>query len=310
MLRQGTPFYAGYRLRPLGEASLDEIVGSFDETRAGFLHRLLATGKTGRSWTTLAPDDAAAALGEDRSRIVAALEYLDQQGLVELQPADVRQRYTILARPDSRPALVEQLLERFARREQAETARIGSVLELVTHDGCQVGALVGYFGETRTEPCGHCTHCLTGRAQLLPEPEPKPPVAASVDAGRGRSTPREPSRRPRHREAAGPVPRRDHEPGNEPRAADPGAAVRLARRPPVRRHPRLVRVARRLDRFELIDRRRPGRVEGQTRDSSRTCAGGAFRPARTPPSIGSVVPVIQPARAPARKRIASTTSTG
>jgi ATP-dependent DNA helicase RecQ len=181
VLRQGTPFYAGYRLRPLGEASLDEIVGSFDEARAGFLRRLLATGKTGRTWTTLAPDDAAAALDEERSRIVAALEYLDQQRLVELQPADVRQRYTLLARPDSGSALVERLLGRFARREQAETARIGNVLELVTHDGCQVGALVGYFGETRTEPCGHCTHCLTGRAQRLPEPEPKPPIASGID---------------------------------------------------------------------------------------------------------------------------------
>ncbi len=183
VLQQGTPFYAGYRLRPLGKASLDEIVGSFDEARAGFLRDLLATGKTGRIWTTLAPDNAAAALGEERSRIVAALEYLDQQGLVELQPADVRQRYTLLARPDSGAALVERLLERFARREQAEIARVASVLELVTHDGCQVGALVGYFGETRTEPCGHCTHCLTGRAQLLPESQPKPPVAAGIDAG-------------------------------------------------------------------------------------------------------------------------------
>ena len=215
VLRQGTPFYAGYRLRPLGEASLDEIVGGFDEARAGFLRRLLATGKTGRIWTTLAPDDAAAALGEERSRIVAALEYLDQQGLVELQPADVRQRYTLLARPDSGAALVERLLERFARREQAETARIGSVLELVTHDGCQVGALVGYFGETRTEPCGHCTHCLTGRAQRLPEPEPKPPIAASVDAVALAALRDEPSRRARRRETAGALPRRDHEPGDQ-----------------------------------------------------------------------------------------------
>ncbi len=183
VLRQGTPFYAGYRLRPLGEASLEEVAGSFDEARAGFLRRLLATGKTGRIWTTLAPDDAAAALGEERSRIVAALEYLDQQGLVELQPAEVRQRYTLLARPGSEAALVERLLERFARREQAETARIGSVLDLVTHDGCQVGVLVGYFGETRAEPCGHCTYCLTGKAQLLAAPEPKAPIEASVDTG-------------------------------------------------------------------------------------------------------------------------------
>ena len=182
VLRQGTPFYAGYRLRPLGEASLEDVFGSFDESRASFLRRLVATGKTGRTWTTLAPDDAGSELGEERSRIVAALEYLDQHGLVELQPAELRQRYTLLARPDSAAELVDRLLERFARREQAETARIENVLALVTHDGCQVRELVGYFGETRTEPCGHCSHCLTGRAQQLPEPEPKPPIETSVDA--------------------------------------------------------------------------------------------------------------------------------
>jgi len=181
VLRQGTPFYAGYRLRPLGEASLEDVFGRFDESRAGFLRRLIAAGKTGRTWTTLAPDDAAARLGEERTRILAALEYLDEQGLIELQPADVRQHYTVLARPDSDTELVERLLGRFARRECAETGRIHSVLALVTHDGCQVSALVGYFGETRTEPCGHCSHCLNGCAQQLPEREPKPPVETSLD---------------------------------------------------------------------------------------------------------------------------------
>jgi ATP-dependent DNA helicase RecQ len=157
------------------------VFGQFDEARAGFLRRLVATGKTGRTWTTLAPDDAAATLAEERSRILAALEYLDEKGLIELQPADVRQRYTVLAHPDSDPELVERLLERFARRERAETDRIQSVLALVGHDDCQVSALVGYFGETRTEPCGHCSHCLTGSPQQLPEPDPKPPIQTSLD---------------------------------------------------------------------------------------------------------------------------------
>ncbi len=183
VLRQGTPFYAGYRLRPLEDATLDEIFGRFDESRAAFLRRLIATGKTGRTWTTLAPDDASAQLGEERSRILAALEYLDQQHLIELQPADVRQRYTVLTLPGSTAQTVERLLERFAHRERAEIGRIENVLALVTHDGCQVSSLVGYFGETRTEPCGHCSHCLTGHARQLPEPEARPPIETIVDVG-------------------------------------------------------------------------------------------------------------------------------
>ena len=126
---------------------------------------------------------AAAELGEDRARILAALEYLEQQGLVELQAAEARQRYTVLARPASSEELLDRLAERFDRREQAETARVAQVLALVTHDGCQVRELAAYFGEERTEPCGHCTHCLTGRAQQLPEPEPQPPIEMAVDAG-------------------------------------------------------------------------------------------------------------------------------
>jgi ATP-dependent DNA helicase RecQ len=181
LLRQGTPFYAGYRLRPLA-ASLEDVVVRFDEARADFLRRLFATGKTGRTWTTLAPDDAAVALGENRRRIVTALEYLDEQGLIELQPSEVRQRYRLLAAPESEEEVVDRLLERFARRERAEIARIEKVLALVTHSDCQVRSLVGYFGETRAEPCGHCSHCLTGHAQQLPRPEPKPPLETAVDA--------------------------------------------------------------------------------------------------------------------------------
>src|SRR5204863_2746162 len=50
LLRQGTPFYAGYRLRPLGGPSLEDLFSGFDEARAGFLRRLIESGKTGRTW--------------------------------------------------------------------------------------------------------------------------------------------------------------------------------------------------------------------------------------------------------------------
>ena len=117
----------------------------------------------------------------------------------------MRQRYTVTARPDSQAELVERLLERFARRERAETERIQNVLALVTHDGCQVHALVGYFGETRAEPCGHCSHCLTGRAQQLPEPEPKPPIETIVDADALADLRVEQSGRARHAETSRPA---------------------------------------------------------------------------------------------------------
>jgi ATP-dependent DNA helicase RecQ len=37
-----------------------------------------------------------------------------------------------------------------------------------------VQSVVGYFGETRAESCGHCSYCLTGSAQGLLEPAAAP----------------------------------------------------------------------------------------------------------------------------------------
>jgi ATP-dependent DNA helicase RecQ len=46
-----------------------------------------------------------------------------------------------------------------------------------------VNELVGYFGEPRAEPCGHCSFCLEGRAQRLPDAAPPPELDAIVDRG-------------------------------------------------------------------------------------------------------------------------------
>jgi ATP-dependent DNA helicase RecQ len=180
VLRQGTPFFAGYRLKAVS-GSLDDVAAGFDAGRADFLRRLFASGKTGRVWTTVVPDDAGAALGEERSRIVAALGHLEERGLVELQASEARQRFTLLARAPAGD-LLDRLVERFDRRERAEVERIERVVSLVEHDGCQVAALVGYFGETRAEPCGHCTFCLTGVAQRLPSEAAPAPITVDETA--------------------------------------------------------------------------------------------------------------------------------
>jgi ATP-dependent DNA helicase RecQ len=179
-LVQGTPFYAGYSIRPTS-GSFDDVLARFDAARADFLRRLIAAGKTGRIWTSIDPDEAARTLGEERSRIVTALGYLDEQGLAEVKAADARQRYTVRAHPSSLDEVLDDLAERFVRRERAETERIQRVVSLVTHEGCQVQALVGYFGETRAQACGHCSYCLEGRPQQLPAETAPPPLDRFVD---------------------------------------------------------------------------------------------------------------------------------
>ena len=85
-----------------------------------------------------------------------------------------------MARKSSLVVCTSGLL-RIRSRILERIARLHRVPALVTHEGCQVNALVGYFGEQRDTPCGHCSFCLSGAAQALPIPDPQPPIEALVD---------------------------------------------------------------------------------------------------------------------------------
>ena len=68
-LEQGTPFYAGYSVRP-ASGEWDDVYAAFDPDRGDFLRRVLATGKEGRVWTGVDPwrDAAASGLATGRKR--------------------------------------------------------------------------------------------------------------------------------------------------------------------------------------------------------------------------------------------------
>jgi ATP-dependent DNA helicase RecQ len=172
VLRQGTPFYAGYEVQPL--LPVEEIAGQFQGEPAQLVADLFTQARKGRVWYAINPDEAAAALGQERRRVVRALEVLQERGFTEMRTADLRHRYTCLRDHADAEALTMELVARCLRHEEREVARVRQVLDLVTHDGCQTNALVAYFGEQRSRPCGHCTHCLTGRPQTLPAREPRP----------------------------------------------------------------------------------------------------------------------------------------
>jgi len=184
VLRQGTPFYAGYEFRP--KIPLADIADAFPGEPGDLVAELFAQAKKGRIWYALNPDEAALALSQERRRIVRALEVLDERGLIELRASDVRQRFLRLRPDEDEAALARDLEERFLSREQNEVIRLQRVLDLVTHDGCQTNALVGYFGEARDAPCGHCTWCVSGgKVRKLPPPASSPPplpTGLDVDA--------------------------------------------------------------------------------------------------------------------------------
>jgi len=166
MVRQKTPVYGSYRMKP--KLPIREIAAKFDGERAHFISDLFDQAHEGRSWFTLDVGRACKELKQDRTRIVRALEYLQQQDWIELDTAELLYRYSFLRRPESMDDIVDVLTKRFHRREEQEIQRVSQVVSLVTHNGCQTNLLVQYFGEKRNEPCGHCSWCKTRQPQRLP----------------------------------------------------------------------------------------------------------------------------------------------
>lgn len=170
VLKQGTPYYDGYEFRPLvGDRDGPGAVAAAVPGEPGeFVAGLFRMAKKGSVWYSLSPDEAAVSLGHGRERVVRALEYLDGRGLIELKASRVRQRFSRLDTEEDAEALVAGLTRRFAVREEGEISRLGRVLALIEHEGCQVNELASYFGETRPAPCGHCTFCRSGQARKMP----------------------------------------------------------------------------------------------------------------------------------------------
>jgi len=166
VLKQGTPFYASYRFKEI--LPLAQIVKKFQGERAKFVADLFSHARKAKIWYSIYPAELPEAIRLDRSRMVRALEYLAEQSWIELAASDVRYRYTIQTNDVNADTVAAELVSRFRRREEQEVRRIQDVLRLAGHSGCLVNALVGYFGEKRNRPCGHCVFCLTGKSQTLP----------------------------------------------------------------------------------------------------------------------------------------------
>jgi ATP-dependent DNA helicase RecQ len=169
------PFYSEYKFYLT--QPLDQILASFDAQRAAFLGRVLAQARQGQKWSRLDVHAAAQTLNEDRQRIVAALNYLEEKGQLVLEATGVRQGYRRLnaaetaklasPAPDGR-AEIQTLVSRFAAREKRDIERLDQVLAFTWRDGCKTRYLVNYFGEAMDWDCGHCAACRGHHPAPLP----------------------------------------------------------------------------------------------------------------------------------------------
>ena len=160
-LKGGTPFYSSYQFKPLVASA--EILARFEGERREFIANIFRNSQQAKTWFKVDVERVATTLGTERERVVRALDYLGEQQLLEVKVAGVRLRYRRMNTPESLDGLAESLSTRMISREEAELGRLAQVVDLVTHDGCQVSSLGEYFGQPLDAPCGHCSWCLDDR---------------------------------------------------------------------------------------------------------------------------------------------------
>src|SRR4051794_25001440 len=152
-LETGTPIYAEYELRPL--VAFEEILNRFAGERREFLRGIFGQARKAKIWSHIDLEAAAQALGAPRDRLVRALDYLAEQGLLEVRAAGLRHPYRWLRPPENLDTLAADLHQRTLERETREIARLDEVLTLPAHHGCQTAFLPAHFGAPLPHPCGH-----------------------------------------------------------------------------------------------------------------------------------------------------------
>jgi len=158
-----------YQIKPI------EIINRFEGERRQFINTVIDHCQTKKVWTTV---DIPAILNNyntDRQRILAALEYFDDKGWIELQSKQAVEVYDILNQAFDIDTVADKMYSLFKKKEGLEIQRIHQMVNFFESNACISKQLAGYFGEHLTnENCGHCSFCQCGKAVLQKTTELKP----------------------------------------------------------------------------------------------------------------------------------------
>jgi ATP-dependent DNA helicase RecQ len=152
-----------------------EIINHFEGERKQFVTAVLKHCHTRKVWTDVDIQAILNSQQADRQRILAALEYFDENGWIELQSRQAVEVYEILTQDFNIDNLAEKMYALFKKKENLEIQRIHNMVSFFESDACISKQLAEYFGEyLENEHCGHCSFCKTGKAVLQNSIELKP----------------------------------------------------------------------------------------------------------------------------------------
>jgi ATP-dependent DNA helicase RecQ len=164
-------YFADFKIKLLKPKT--EIVNSFNDQRKDFLQRIFNATEFKKVWGSLNFDTLLQDKTIERNRVIAALEYLQEQQLIILETKGMTEVFKINLNELADPSLCQSLCTYFKDNEEKEIKRIATLVRFFQLDSCLTVNLARYFddkkfdvniinsanGSNITPQCGHCSVC-------------------------------------------------------------------------------------------------------------------------------------------------------
>ncbi|BBB26680.1 RecQ family ATP-dependent DNA helicase [Amphritea japonica] len=158
-------YFADFKYKLLQSES--QILEGFNGERKEFLSAVLANTQFKRVWGTLEFEALFRTYNCDRKRVVSALDYLQEQRLIELETKKITEVFQINLAALADPGLGQRLYDYFKDKEAKEIKRIAALIRFFELESCLSRNLSIYFDDHESdEGCGHCSSCRGKPARL------------------------------------------------------------------------------------------------------------------------------------------------
>ena len=173
IIRPKFTYFGEYSFKYITEPTA--IISSFEGERKQFVTAVMNHCHTKKIWTQVDIQGILDSYDTDRQRILAALEYFEEKGWIDLQSRQAVDVYDILTQAFIIDDMTEKMYALFKKKEGLEIQRIHNMVGFFESDACISTQLAGYFGEhLAKERCGHCSFCQSGKAVLQATTKLKP----------------------------------------------------------------------------------------------------------------------------------------
>jgi len=163
-------YFADFKIKLL--APKIEILNRFNDQRKDFLQRIFTATDFKKVWGSLNFETLLQDTSIERNRVIAALEYLQEQQLIVLETKGMTEIFKINVTELNDPSLCQTLSDYFKDNEEKEIKRIASLVSFFQLETCLTVNLARYFDDayfdvtpsnsndiSAVPQCGHCSVC-------------------------------------------------------------------------------------------------------------------------------------------------------